>query len=552
MKKDNQDSGSSLTTSVDDQKQVASGSNLSSNSGKNKMSLDITLSDVDIMLHPTSNDIEEATFGQTAGTTKTVVVHIKLNIPPNIDPPDRIDHMVVELRSDEVLGFSSGVYERNSPDQLLVNVESAKQLAVRKGNVYQWDIPLHINHNVAPYERSIYGRLFHKIVVTLTWAGWSALWKGGRTLSSEQMVFIAVAPRDHHALNYARTLNGHARGLGPILFHVRTRQVSVGGYLRVALSIPRAFKDAKLHALHATTIQHTTLHSRQQSTLVEACEPERFAFWKCSQDELNESIQKVEAEDYISMEGYWILRIPHDSQIRPSTATGSLAAIKHSHSLELKLVFYRDGELMAYTTRWPIKIVGCCVLRQSVKLPSYSESDPSPVPEWSRDAWDSKKYPNIHTSQTVCACGQDLDKLLAWEREGDAEQDATSVELLREAIRSASLDAMHQSNSGSNPGTPTSITGRSFSASRSRSRNRSAATSRSVSRRPSFDVTQIEEEFNEQTDGEEGRIEQNRTSSDLEWDEVEEVVRRAEEEEQLRHNQKMAQLYTPPPIKSKS
>lgn len=533
---------------VREQGQIASGSGTSSIKS-NKMSLDVTLSDVDIMLHPTSNDAEEATFGQTAGTHKTVVVHIKLNIPANVDPPDRIDNMIVELRSDEVLGFSNGVYERNSPDQLLVNVDSAKQLSVRKGNVYQWDIPLHINHNVAPYERSIYGKLFHKIVVTLTWAGWSALWKGGRTLCSEQMAFIAVAPRDHHALNYARTLNGHARGLGHVLFHVRTRQVSVGGYLRVALSVPRAAKDAKLHALHATMIQHTTLHSRQQSTLVEACPPERFAFWKCSESELQESVQQTEAEDHLSMEGYWIIRIPHDSQIRPSTVGGSLAAIKHSHSLELKLVFYRDGELMAYTTRWPIKIVGCCVLWRSVKLPSYSESDPSPVPEWSRDAWDSVKYPNIHTSQTVCACGQELDKLLAWEREGDAEQNASSIELLREAIRNASLDAINQGNSGSHPGTPNS-NGRSFSASRSRSRNRSAATSRSVSRRPSFDVTYIEEEFNEGMEGDETEME--RTSSDLEWDEVEEVVRQAEAEEEMRHNQKIAQLYDQPPIKSKS
>jgi len=543
---ESQHAGPSYTTNVSGGERHVS-SRSSTPSSKNRMNLEITLSDVDIMLHPTSNDAEEATFGQTAGTNKTVVVHIKLNIPANVDPPDRIENMIVELRSDEVLGFTSGVYERNSPDQLLVNVDSAKHLSVRKGNVYQWDIPLHISHNVAPYERSIYGKLFHKIVVTLTWSGWSALWKGGRTLSSEQMVFIAVAPRDHHALNYARTLNGHARGLGPVLFHVRTRQVSVGGYLRVALSLPKAAKDTKLHALHATMVQHTTLHSRQQPSLVEACTPERHAFWKCSESELNESIQRKEEEDHSSMEGYWIIRIPHDSLIRPSTVAGSLAAIKHSHSLELKLIFYRDGELMAYTTRWPIKIVGCCVLWESVKLPSYSESDPSPVPIWSRDAWDSEKYPNIHTSQTVCACGQELEKLLAWEREGDEEQNATSIELLREAIRNASLDAINQSSS--HPGTPTS-NGRSFSASRSRSRNRSAATSRSVSRRPSFDVTYIEEEFNEEM--EEDQMDNERTSSDIEWDEVEEVVRRAEEEEQMRHNQKVAQLYNPPQIKSKS
>lgn len=61
------------------------------------------MSDVDVLLHPTSHDADES---YSAGDVKTVIAHIALSIPAQIDPPDKIASMSVELRSDEVLGVS--------------------------------------------------------------------------------------------------------------------------------------------------------------------------------------------------------------------------------------------------------------------------------------------------------------------------------------------------------------------------------------------------------------------------------------------------------------
>lgn len=419
--------------------------------------------------------------------------------------------------------FPNGTFEKNNPHQIYLDLDSARGMPVWRGNVYQWDVPLHINHRTAPYERGVYGRLFHKVVVTLNWAGWSGWWKGGRSLVAEQLIFLASASRNHGVLSYARTLHGHARELGPVLFHVRTRHLSVGGYLRIAFALPHAAPHLDLHALQATMIQRTTLHSRQETARMEQCTPERIPFFKVTGEEFDSALSRTHVGDHATIEGQWITRLPHDALARPTSLSGSEAAIRHEHSLELKVVFRRDGELLAYTTRWPVVIPACGMLWRSVKLPSYSESDPSPVPEWKRDDWEPEKYPNHHLSQTVCACGQSLEKLLTWEQEGDAEQNTVTTEMLRESIRAASIGAERASRG-----------------SRSRSRNRSAATSRSVSRRPSLDVLQLEEDFSNEGD------EIIADGSDAEIDSAEAVVRAAEEQQQ-RRRQKAAQLYRPDP-----
>lgn len=60
-------------------------------------------------------------------------------------------------------------------------------MPVSAGNVYQWDIPIHISHRTSPYERGIYGKCFHKVVVTLEWSGWMGWWKGGGSLVAEKV-----------------------------------------------------------------------------------------------------------------------------------------------------------------------------------------------------------------------------------------------------------------------------------------------------------------------------------------------------------------------------
>lgn len=71
---------------------------------------------------------------------------------------------------------------------------------------------------------------------------------------------------------------------------------------------------------------------------------------------------------------------------------------------------------------------------RSLRLPTYSEMDPMPVPDKARDFWDQNKWGNIHSSQDVCACGQPLEKLLSWEDEGDDEANTCQTRLMQEEM----------------------------------------------------------------------------------------------------------------------
>jgi hypothetical protein len=63
-------------------------------------------------------------------------------------------------------------------------------MQLQSGNEYQWDVPLEISALSAPYERGIYGRLFHKIAVTIDWPGLSGWWKAGKSLLVEKVSFV--------------------------------------------------------------------------------------------------------------------------------------------------------------------------------------------------------------------------------------------------------------------------------------------------------------------------------------------------------------------------
>jgi hypothetical protein len=519
---------------------------------KHRMELSLTMSEVDILLHPSSYDADDPTFGGGGpDVPKTVVINVRLSVPPEVTPPEKIGSMTIELRSDEVLGFSSGAYEKNQPHQASFDIDSAKDMRLARGSVYQWEIPFPLSHRTAPYERGVYGRLFHKFVVSIQWPGLAGWWKGGgRSLVAEHPVWIAAAPRDPSALMYSRTLNGHVRNLGPILLHIRSRHFSVGGYIRLALCLPAAQKGQEVHAIHATLIQRTTLHSRQQVAMAEECEPERLAFWKLSGEALEKDLTRTPQAEGVDgterIQGQWVCRLPHDSQIRPSSLLGSESAIRKAHSIELKVVF-RDPnggtDLLAYSTRCPVVIQACGLLWRSVKLPSYSESDPSPVPDWRRDAWEPEKFANIHLSQTVCACGQSIEKLLGWEKEADdLDQNGVRIDSQTAVLHAIDTAVIMQNLRNSRP------------SSRSRSRVRtlggdsSMASSRSVSRRPSLDLTttyEVEEE-EEDADGlaENNDDDHGLSSGDPSYQFDNEEEARAIEQER-RRRLKEAQMYRP-------
>lgn len=305
-------------------------------------------------------------------------------------------------------------------------------------------------------------------------------------------------------LNYVYTHHGHSETLGPVVLHNRSRQLSVGGYLRVALSLPRLNAGCQLHKLVLTLIQNTTLVSRKDPGHSEQCQPQRKIFLEIGREELQKAVKASEEEvGREAVNAHWIARLPHDQQVRSSTLYGNQAAIRHDHALELSLT-YKGSEtdtLKTYTSSWPILLPNCSLTLHRIKLPSYSQYDPSPVPEQDRDDWEPDKYANIHLSQAQCACGQTLEKLLSWEDEGDDEAQTWSSVMMREAVRSATSSIELNRRA------------------RGRSRNRSSSRqtsglSREASARPSLDSHQ-------------------ETSS------IEDAV----EEEERRHREKRAQQY---------
>jgi hypothetical protein len=281
----------------------------------------------------------------------------------------------------------------------------------------------------------------------------------------------------------------------------------------VALSLPGVTPGIHLHKLSLSIIQETKLVSRRESSHVEQCTPEKFSFFEVKEAELQEKIKRgVEGSQVDTLDAEWIARLPKDSSIRSSTLQGNEAAIRHNHLIELTITYRSPTheDLLTYATTWALLLPACSVTWRRIKLPTYSMSDPSPVPDWNRDAWEPDKYANIHVSQTTCACGQKLEKLLSWEDEGDDEDNTSTSRMMREAVRSASSSFELERQSRS----------------RSRSRQRSALNrSREASARPSLHSHSATEEEEEPEDG---------------MDEVDEKLER-----ESRARRKAAQLYVP-------
>ncbi|UZJ55979.1 hypothetical protein CBS101457_005299 [Exobasidium rhododendri] len=480
-------------------------------STKNTIKMTVSLSDVDVLLYPSEIDIGGGPIQHDQRAT-TVIVHIALIVPLQVTPPDSIAALIVELKSDETLGFPSGVFERNTPHQVRKVVDSAKALQLHSGNEYQWDVPIEIEAVTAPYERGSYGRLFHKITVTLEWPGLSGWWKAGKSLVVEKPVFLASVPLSTNVLSYARTHNGFSENVGPVILHTRSRQLSVGGYLRIALNLPGATPDIHLLKLVLTIIQDTKIVSRKEPEHVEMCVPKRVKFFEVEGEELQGRIKRAEGGSEVdTLNAEWIARLPKDDKIRSSTLQGNEASIRHHHLLEVALTYkspQSKDEVLSYTSSWPILLPSCSATWRRIKLPTYSMNDPSPVPEFGRDSWEPDKYKNVHVSQTTCACGQSLEKLLSWEDEGDDEDNTSTSRMMREAVRSASSSFELERQSRS----------------RSRSRQRSGLR-RDASARPSLHSHPTTDE--EPDDG---------------MDEVDEELER-----EIQARRKTAQLYTSTP-----
>jgi len=240
-------------------------------------------------------------------------------------------------------------------------VPDASKLELLPGSAYRWEVPIEVSHDVAPYERMRYGRVFQKMSVHLEWCTKTWLLSKYKDVSVERDVWLTCVPRLSNMLDYAkthRTMNEH---LGPLVMHIRSHHLVVGGYLRLGLHLPSFNRNCKILRMDVSFIQATTLHSRKRSGVVYPATPaDKITFLKVEEEEFTDKMQNLQA--------IWIARLPTCHQMRPSTQIGSTsAAIKVTHKLEVRLVFVPKGQPsgekpITYSAMWPVTLPSVSVI----------------------------------------------------------------------------------------------------------------------------------------------------------------------------------------------
>lgn len=241
------------------------------------------------------------------------------------------------------------------------------------GTAYRWDVPIEVNHDVAPYERMRFGRVFQKMSVNLKWSSSSLkkkmIFAKYKELSVDRDVWIATIPRVSNMLDYAQTHRTEYQDLGPIVIHVRSAHLTVGSYLRLGLYIPQFNeKNIKILKMELSMKQYTSLHSRKRNGMVyQDSNPEVIPFLTVQGDEFDAKLRP-------NLHSNWIARIPHCHRLRPSTLSGSTeAAIRVSHRIQLKIAYIPEeasrsddnNSSVSYVAQWPVTISSVSVKRVS-------------------------------------------------------------------------------------------------------------------------------------------------------------------------------------------
>lgn len=429
-------------------------------------------------------DVENALFL----TKKSYfVVTVTFTVPRACGTTRTVQSLTIELTSRESLGFQEGSFESSHLSLASKTIAEAEGLELIPGNVYQLETVLEVPSTVAPYEWSRYGRNLPKITAkaklsssqTNTPATTSKSWKGlastftdwTKTLEASQNVWIMAVPRSSNVLDYARTHHTAVNQLGPISIHMRSQHLTVGGYLRMGLTLPAPAPGVTVHRIVFTVIQQVTLHSRRGGT-ISKCAPERIPIFTIEGAELLKCISSPPADNGEAMSlpisGDWIAKLPSDDVIRPTTLEGSRqAALKITHSLETRVHFCtaptpensNESLKTIYSAAWPITLASCCCLCRSLKLPLYSKDDPCPVNDAAAtaasmskqramvaDAWRRQIAPTSST-HLFCMCGVSMDDILVYEAEVDAAQGSSSINLLKQELRLA--NSIRRNSTGS-------------------------------------------------------------------------------------------------------
>ncbi|UZJ52045.1 hypothetical protein CBS101457_001365 [Exobasidium rhododendri] len=410
---------------------------------KNPIELSVYVANNVVFLYPNAGIDSSLEVFNPRGRP-TVIVSIILTIPAEAPKPAPIKSLTVRLEASESLGFPNGPFEQNVLTYASKMVEEACQAELLPGNAYRWEVPVDLGNDVTPYERMRFGRVFQKMRVKLVWSNQSWMSKY-KDLKVERDVWLTCIPRSSNLLDYARTHRGFVEGLGMIAVHMRTQHLTVGGYLRVGLSLPSLNAQCKVLRFEIFIRQTTTLHSRKRPGVVQECPPERRNLLTVEGEELMEMLQATN-------QGNWIVRIPFCDQLRPSTLQGSTdAAIRLNHQLEVCTTFDPTGtgsgkaKPLVHRAAWSFILPSCTCRWRSLNLPNYSQLDPTPVPDGKKSC--EERFTEIdtpvikgrlqsHLDQSDCSCGTSMTELLGYEDEFDDAQRVCSSILMREELQS--------------------------------------------------------------------------------------------------------------------
>ncbi|SPO22216.1 uncharacterized protein UTRI_02224_B [Ustilago trichophora] len=426
------------------------------------------------ILSTTVNDVflspQVRSENETPEDTEPAIVQIiiQLSIPAKYTPPSKLISLSASLVGYESLGFPKGGFEQNQPYYNKKIIDSAADLKLEAGSIYQFEVSFSVDHSTAPYQRCKYGRHHQKVQVKATFPGLL----GKKTLMAEKNLFFIQTVATTGFLPYYHVHRSAEEGLGPIFLGVRTQHLTVGGYLRITFSLDSPSPTLQLHSLKMSLLQQTTLKSRIRRNYMEYPPSERFVFFEAGPEELKGCLQhsaddggldgllalakEQQQQQQQQADGAssgssshptvytalqlgqcnWVARIPNDAEARASTLPGSDCAIQMAHALELTIQYsdpsLGNSDVRTYRASWGLILPSCACRWQTMRLPSYTPEDANPVPKISRDFWAGR---NEQESFTQCVCGEDIEHLLEMERQAASESEIqASSEIWREML----------------------------------------------------------------------------------------------------------------------
>lgn len=262
--------------------------------------------------------------------------------------------------------------------------------------MYSWDFVFDIPHDIAPYARCRYGRLYYRTEAKLTLnAGGGILGAGRKILTAhkvryhtrpscliwkegvdtdhghtyEQNTFPIALPTHDGALAYCFNHQANT-DLGPLLITARSHHLTTGGYLRFALLMPCLPSHIQLVRVTAKLHQRVTLHSRKRPGFKEICpleshtlvdsdcsdlqmesvddeplpshpdsnDPDRLRQRRDPTSSAPDTTSTTNGDETGSaglncVQGEWVSKLPIDDFIRPTSLRGSQSAINVAHQM---------------------------------------------------------------------------------------------------------------------------------------------------------------------------------------------------------------------------